>query len=99
MFPLFPAKTEPEGFEPGPETVNPFLSEEEVCGDASQAVCMSKQRQGLVREAAAGNSAAPAQARKAWANSRAKKQLAGGFGAWLESSGAQRGPRGLIWQI
>ena len=43
---MFPAKTEPEGFEPGPKTVDPFLSEEEVCGDASQAVCMSRQRRG-----------------------------------------------------
>ena len=53
----------------------------------------------LVPEAAAGNSAAPAQVRKVWANIWADRQLAGGFGAWLGSSGAQRGPRGLIWQI
>ena len=38
LFPLLPAKTEPEGFEPDPETVDPFLSEEEVCGDALQAL-------------------------------------------------------------
>ena len=38
LFPLFPAKTEPKGFEPGPETVDPFLSEAEVFGDALQAV-------------------------------------------------------------
>ena len=38
IVPLVPSQTEPEGFEPGPETVDPFLSEEEICGDALQAV-------------------------------------------------------------
>ena len=83
FYPLFPEKPAPEGSEPEPETVEPFLSEEEVCVDASQAVEAARvleqtQAERLAAEAAAAKSAAPVQAKAAWANIVAKTQLTGG---------------------
>ena len=79
FFPLFPAKPAPEGSEREPETVEPFLSEEEVFGDASQAVeatCVHEQTEAerLAAEAAAAKTAAPVESKAAWANIWAKIQ-------------------------
>ena len=70
FYPLFPSKPEPEGFEPEPATVEPNLSEEEVCADVSQAVeatCVHEQTEAerLAAEAAAAKNAAPVEAKAA----------------------------------
>ena len=63
--------------------MEPIVSEEEVCGDASQAIEATRvheqtEAERLAAEAAAAKSAAPMQAKYwlkgAWANIRAKRQ-------------------------
>ena len=93
LFPLLPAKTEPEGFEPDPETVDPFLSEEEVCGDGLQAVeatCVHEQTEAwcLAPEDAAANSAAAVQ-------SRERGEIFGLRDSWQVVSGLGSGAAGL----
>ena len=73
FYPLFQEKPAPEGCEPEPETVEPFLSEEEVCVDASQAVKAVRVLEQTQAERLAAEAAA-VQAKAAWANIFAKSQ-------------------------